>query len=141
MLIALSVLAAIPVYAIWALPTIGWLMLCSAWARSVPFLWALLVPVLAGVFVSMFSLMHLFALDTAWFWKNVVARLLLGVVPMTPYDLGRMDGGIGDQGILHLVEPTAVYANLLQPATWIGAAVGVVMLLLATRLRRWRDEG
>jgi ABC-2 type transport system permease protein len=141
MLIALSMLAAIPVYAIWALPTIGWLMLCSAWARSVPFLWALLVPVLAGVFVSMFSLMHLFALDTAWFWKNVVARLLLGVVPMTPYDLGRMDGGIGDQGILHLVEPTAVYANLLQPATWIGAAVGVVMLLLATRLRRWRDEG
>jgi ABC-2 type transport system permease protein len=142
MLIALSVLAAIPVYAIWALPTIGWLMLCSAWARSVPFLWALLVPVLAGVFVSMFSVMHLFQLDSGWFWKNIVARLLLGVVPMTPYDLGRMDGaGIGEQGILHLLQPAAVYANLLQPATWIGAAAGVAMLLLATRLRRWRDEG
>ncbi|GGK04938.1 hypothetical protein [Luteimonas terricola] len=140
--IALSLLAAIPVYAIWALPTVGWLMLCSAWARSVPFLWAVLVPLLSGVFVTMFSVMRLFNLDADWFWSNIVARMLLGVVPLTPYDLARMDGAqLESAGLVHLIEPAAVYGNLLQPATWIGAAAGVAMLLVAIRLRRWRDEG
>src|SRR5690606_20711527 len=122
--------------------TVGWLMLCSAWARSVPFLWAVLVPVLAGVFVSMFSVMRMFGLDAQWFWSTIVARMLLGVVPMTGHDLTRIDGAdVGGSGLLQLIEPAAVYSNLLQPATWIGAAAGVAMLLLATRLRRWRDEG
>ena len=40
-----SVLALLPLYALWALPTVGWLMLCSAAARSKPFLWALIVPI------------------------------------------------------------------------------------------------
>lgn len=140
--ISLSVLAAIPVYAIWALPTVGWLMLCSAWARSVPFLWAVLVPVLSGVFVSMFSVMRLFNLDASWFWTNIVGRMLLGTVPISAHDTERMGGAsIESAGILPLIEPAGVYSNLLQPATWIGAAAGVVMLLVAVRLRRWRDEG
>ena len=32
--------------AIWALPIYGWLMLCSAWSKRRPFLWAVLVPLL-----------------------------------------------------------------------------------------------
>lgn len=140
--ISLSMLAAIPVYAVWALPTVGWLMLCSAWARSVPFLWALLVPVLAGAFVSVFNVMNLFNLGTEWFWSNIVARMLLGTVPLTPHDIERMGGAsIESAGVLPLIEPAGVYSNLLQPATWIGAVAGVVMLLVAVRLRRWRDEG
>src|SRR5690606_15944162 len=34
LLLSLQYLAAIPVYALWALPTVGWLLLCSSWARS-----------------------------------------------------------------------------------------------------------
>src|SRR5687768_11137875 len=34
LLVAGQFIAAIPVYALWALPTVGWLLLCSAWARS-----------------------------------------------------------------------------------------------------------
>ena len=142
LLISLSMLAAIPVYALWALPTVGWLMLCSAWARRVPFLWALLVPILSGVFVSVFSVMRLFNLETSWFWTNIVARMLLGTVPLTSHDFARIDGAAIDRlGILPFVSPPAVYSNLLQPALWIGAVAGVLMLLLAMRLRRWRDEG
>ncbi|NLA67848.1 MAG: hypothetical protein GX856_06325 [Gammaproteobacteria bacterium] len=139
--ISAYVLAAIPVYALWALPTVGWLMLCSAWARSVPFLWAVLVPVLAGVFVTLFSVMHLFNLETQWFWGNIVARMLLGVVPLTGHDIERLGGfDIESQGALAMVEPAGVYSNLAQADLWIGVAAGVAMLLLATRLRRWRDE-
>jgi len=142
MALSASVIAAIPVYALWSLPTVGWLMLCSAWARSVPFLWALLVPILSGAFVSMFSVMRLFSLDAGWFWSNIVARLLLGTVPLTRHDLARIEHfDIETSGMLHLVEPAAVYSNLLQPALWIGVVAGVAMLVLATWLRRWRDEG
>ena len=136
------VLAAIPVYAVWALPTVGWLMLCSAWARSVPFLWALLVPILSGVFVSMFSVMRLFDLPATWFWSNIVSRMLLGVVPLTPYDLARIEAFDANRdAMIGIIEPAGVWSNLLQPGTWIGAVAGIAMLVLATRLRRWRDEG
>ncbi|MEN1940591.1 hypothetical protein WCE41_05945 [Luteimonas sp. MJ246] len=140
--ISLSVLAAIPVYALWAMPTVGWLMLCSAWARSVPFLWAVLVPVLAGVFVSMSSVTRIFGVESDWFWSNIVARMLLGVVPLTRHDISRLGhADIESQGLLHMIQPSAVYSNLMQPELWIGVAVGIAMLFVATRLRRWRDEG
>ena len=142
LLIAVYALAAIPVYALWALPTVGWLMLCSAWARSVPFLWALLVPVLAGVFFTMVDVLGVFGLDAGWYWNNIAGRMLLGVVPVTPYDLERIGASsLGDSNALALIEPAGVYANLTHAGTWIGALAGVVMLVLAIRLRRWRDEG
>ena len=39
---------------------VGWLLLVSAWTRSKPFLWALLVPLFAGVLVSWFDVMEMF---------------------------------------------------------------------------------
>src|SRR3546814_806352 len=48
--VAGQMLAVIPVYALWALPTAGWLLLCSSWAKSKPFLWAIMIPVFAGIF-------------------------------------------------------------------------------------------
>jgi ABC-2 type transport system permease protein len=142
-LVTLQLLAAIPVYAVWALPTIGWLMLCSAWSRSKPFLWALMIPVLSGTFVTMFGVMRLFNADASWFWGNVVARMLLGVVPVTPMDIARMDTADfdGPGAILAMLSVPDVYANLLAPSMWIGAGAGVAMLYAATRLRRWRDDG
>src|SRR4249919_3732456 len=62
--IAAKLVATIPVYALWSLPTVGWLMLCSAWSRSKPFLWAVMIPLFAGIFVSWFDLMNLFDLQT-----------------------------------------------------------------------------
>ncbi|MDE2271538.1 MAG: hypothetical protein KGJ94_06085, partial [Xanthomonadaceae bacterium] len=45
----LHLLVMVPVNAIWALPTVGWLLLWSAAARSKPFLWAVVIPIVAGV--------------------------------------------------------------------------------------------
>ncbi len=39
-----QVLGVLPIYIMWALPTVGWLLLVSAWARSKPFLWAVGTP-------------------------------------------------------------------------------------------------
>ena len=141
----LSVVAAflvgLPVYALWALPTVGWLLLCSAWARSKPFLWAIMIPVFSGIFVTWFDLTKLFDLDASWYWANIVGRLLLGTFPGSdlPYqdDLGRNDL----EGALHHISASTAMETLSTPALWIGAAAGLVMIYGAIRLRRWRDEG
>ena len=38
---------ALPISALWALPTVGWLLFWSAYVRSKPFLWAVLIPFFA----------------------------------------------------------------------------------------------
>ena len=142
--IGAQLLASIPVYAVWALPTVGWLMLCSSWARSKPFLWALMIPLFAGIFVTWFDLMHFFNLDAGWFWKHIVARGLLSTVPGSDLlyrgdDLVVASDGI--ENVRNMLSIPNTYAAFLRPETWIGAVAGVAMIIGAIRLRRWRDEG
>ena len=137
-------IASIPVYAVWALPTVGWLMLCSSWARSKPFLWAIMIPVMAGIFISWFDVMNAVDLDSGWFWRNVVARALGGVFPGTWIDVANTDvlqlkrpGDMIHQGALL----KTMYSVLGTPQAWIGAAAGVAMIAASICMRRWRDEG
>lgn len=76
-----QMLANVPINALWALPTIGWLLLVSAFARSKPFLWALLVPVSIGLLLNWFDLLSVINLEYTAYWKHVVMRILLGVLP------------------------------------------------------------
>ncbi len=136
-------IASIPVYALWALPTIGWLMLCSSWARSKPFLWAIMIPVFAGIFVTWFDLMQMFNTETVWFWKNVVARSLLSIAPGSWFDVASFSPiqGDGPAAVTSALTLRTMYSVLLTPQLWIGAVAGAAMILGAIRLRRWRDEG
>lgn len=144
--VAAYLVASIPLYALWALPTVGWLMLCSAWARSKPFLWAIMIPVFAGIFVSWFDLLQSFDMPSTWFWRNVVARALLGTAPTGWTDALNLqiDGNI-DQQLASLRNMYASvfspYAAVLSPKMWVGALAGAAMIFAAARLRRWRDEG
>ncbi len=135
----------IPVYLLWALPTVGWLMLCSVWARSKPFLWAIMVPVFAGVFITWFDVMKLFDMSSEWFWSNVVGRLLLGTLPGAHMfyraGAGELDTDGGMQALLHEASMGGLVETLKMPDLWIGAVVGAAMIFAAIRLRRWRDEG
>ncbi len=142
--IATKLVATLPVYAVWALPTIGWLLLCSAWARSKPFLWAVMIPLFAAIFVSWFDLMALFDLDSGWFWKHVFGRTLFSTVPGSDLffrdDVFAMSSdGVDD--FRQMLSLRVAYSAFLRPDIWIGAAAGVAMIFAAIRLRRWRDEG
>ena len=136
-------IASIPVYALWAMPTIGWLMLCSSWAKSKPFLWAIMIPVFAGIFVTWFDLMKLFDMETLWFWKNVVARSLLSVAPGSWFDAASFAPlqGEGPAAVSSALTLGTMYSVLLTPQLWIGVVAGAAMIFGAIRLRRWRDEG
>jgi ABC-2 type transport system permease protein len=138
-----AVLSLIPVYAVWALPTVGWLMMVSAWSRTKVFLWAVGVPVLTGILLIWFNEMFKFGWNIEWFWKNIVARGLAGVVPGNWFAFVDPPGGIdADEHGVHLgflVQQS--WVTLASAQAWIGAAVGAAMLYIAVRLRRWKDEG
>lgn len=131
----------IPLYVLWALPSIGWLLLCSAWARNKPFLWAVALPVATGLLVSWFGIMGLFNLPTTWFWKNIVQRGLLSVFPGTGSVFGHQ-GNImvtGNPG-MDFMDLGNTYQLLASANLWIGVAVGLGLLAGAVWFRRWRDD-
>lgn len=139
-----EMLAMLPVYVVWALPTVGWLMMVSSWARTKVFLWAVGAPVLAVALLAWFNAMFDFNLDLAWVWKNIVARGLLSVVP------GVWFGFVDHAGAINEAHPGNIDMGALVVQSWktlasvhaiVGAVAGAAMLYAATRIRRWKDEG
>jgi ABC-2 type transport system permease protein len=140
----LQMTALLPVYALWALPTIGWLLMVSAWSRSKPFLWAIGVPLLTGTLLSWINGMFRFEWNVGWFWKNIVGRLLGSVLPGSW--LGQGGRSLPDEDTMRSASAmsdmlTQSWQLLLSPNIWIGIVVGSAMIYAAIRLRRWRDEG
>ena len=139
LLLAAGHLSWIPVYALWSLPTVGWLLLCSSWARSKPFLWAVMLPLFAGIVVSTTKVMGLLDMTSGWFWQHIVGRLLLGTLP--GIELAYRPGGLPTQdSVAALLSPSSQLAALSMPGLWIGAAVGIVFIVIAIRLRRRAGE-
>ncbi len=137
----------LPVYIMWSVPTIGWLMLCSAWSRRFPFLWAVLIPLLGCAMFSMSGLIFS-AITGAEFphgeiWYVVALRGLGSLIPGLWYasavDAERVMQDMGSVSPqLDLSSSWAAFATL---DMWLGVIVGAVMVIAAIRLRRWRDEG
>jgi ABC-2 type transport system permease protein len=131
----------IPLYLLWALPTVGWLMLCSSWARTKPFLWAVVIPVALGVMISWFNLLGSEGFHSSWYWREIVLRALFSVFPggwlhnSAAAEMGKDPASIG-----HFFSLSNSYAVLGTPDIWIGAAVGIAMLGGAVWFRRWRDD-
>ena len=145
LVVAMNQLAMVPIFAVWSLPTVGWLMLCSAWARRVPFLWATLIPVVATLLLGWITLMDAIDQDSfVWFLHNVSSRVLFSGVPGTWLDAvdNSAFGNInGPQDLIHAVGIGNMYTAFLSAKMWLGALAGAAMILAAIRLRRWRDEG
>jgi len=139
----LQIAALFPIYVLWALPTVGWLLMVGAWARSKPFLWAVGAPLLAMGLIAWFNKMFSFGWQLEWFWLNIVGRGLLSLAPGSWFVLSgeniAVPGGMQEPQMNSLV--TLSWAQLATPNLWIGVAVGAAMIYAAIRLRRWKDEG
>jgi ABC-2 type transport system permease protein len=141
----LHMLAMIPVNAVWALPTVGWLLLWSAVVRSKPFLWAVVVPIIAGVLNFWIQLLGLPHVDLSFMWSDLVGRALLSVFPgswMAIYanapDIARL-ANMSDTN-RHVGTYGMMYHAFATPQMWIGAIVGIALIAAAIWFRRWRDE-
>jgi len=140
-----TLISNIPLYALWAIPSVGWLMFCSAWARNKPFLWAVAVPAVLGLLVSWFGIMGLFNLPTVWFWKNIVQRALLSVFPGSNivYSDSALEAtaDLGDShNPLSVLSPMHSYTLLASPNLWLGVLAGAVLIAGAIWYRRVRDD-
>jgi ABC-2 type transport system permease protein len=137
-------LSNVPLYALWAMPAIGWLMFCSSGARSKPFLWAVAVPVMIGLLVSWFGIMGLFDLSASWFWANVVQRALLSVFPGSNlvFDMhsGLNMGNMDNNDPLSVLSPLHTYGLLASPNLWVGVLAGAILIAGAVWFRRIRDD-
>lgn len=140
-LVPLEIISFIPIYTLWALPTVGYLMFVSAWAKSKPFLWAVGVPVLGGVILTWVNALAGSPYRLDKYWEIIVARGLgsafpaswLGHAPEASANLAP------DQAVGVLLSNT--YSLLGTANLWIGVAIGLAFLAAAVKMRRYRDEG
>lgn len=144
-LLPLQILGCLPVYIIWAFPCVAWLMMVSAWARQVPILWAVGIPVILGILLSISEGMLGVGIPYEWYWENIVGRFFAGFVPGTWFgffeDVTRnIEHGPNHAGGGFEVLK-ASWAILLNIKIWIAVALGAAMTYAAIRLRRYRDEG
>jgi ABC-2 type transport system permease protein len=135
-------LATIPLTALWGLPTVGWLLLCSAFAKSRPFLWAVALPIAVGIANGVFSVMQTLSVPSSWYWGHVVSRILVGIFPggWLFSDSFRQRLEIFGDGNLNAAVDWAAMGNaLLDLEMWIGVAAGVAMIAAAIHFRRKRE--
>jgi len=129
-------LAWLPAYMFWSLPCVGWLMLCSAHARRVPFLWAVVPPLLGGILLSATGLVTVLGISHGTLWLQGVMRLLLGTVP--GIDQVYLSQAQANYTPAHL--PSQAFDAFTLPALWIGALFGLACIVLAIALRRRSDD-
>ena len=132
----------LPVQMLWSLPAIGWLMLCSAWSRRVPFLWATAAPILTCAMISFTGILP--GMDIAYdkLWYVVAYRSLLSIVPYSwlptiPDHAGDIGSPAALSSLIHVGDSWQVFTHA---DIWIGALAGAAMIYAAIRLRRWRDD-
>jgi ABC-2 type transport system permease protein len=107
-------------HGLWCAPLFCWLLLVSAWAPRVPFLWAVLPPVAIGVIERLaFDSTHFAGLLQIYFFGRADASSMPVSHAMT------MD-----------MLTTPMSDLLLNPMLWAGLAVSAAFLFGAVRLRR-----
>lgn len=143
-LVPLQLLALLPLYFIWAIPTVGWLMFISSAAPGRPFLWAIGIPLMFFLLMALANKVLDLNIDIKWVTEYVLGPAYMGLLP----------GGwlAADPESMHAIQQLsgrdmkmAVLFNLswstlthLRP--WLEAVVGVALLYAATRLRHLRSE-
>jgi len=138
--VMMNLVGSIPLYLLWALPTVGWLMLCSAWARGKPFLWAVVVPVAIGIAIGWFNLLGTLNVSNSWYWRDVLGRVLLSVFPGGWLTQVPHIGGDGPAEVMSSLGVVHTYAALGSLNLWVGVAAAIAMLAGAIWFRRWRDD-
>ncbi len=139
----LQLLGLLPVYILWALPTVGYLLMMSAWAKSKVFLWAVGVPLIAMIVIQWAQYLFRMNLDTEWFAQHVIARGLAGLVPGIWLPMAKVSPHVMTNGDVISFNSVFVHSwkSLASPHAWLGAVAGAAMIFAAMRLRRWKDEG
>jgi ABC-2 type transport system permease protein len=139
----LRLVGLLPVYVLWALPTVGWLLMVSSMARSKVFLWAVGTPVIASLLLLWAEKVLQFGFDAGWIASHITNRILLGVVPGSWLIFSKDTVAIEHEEH-KMALPDAIFnaswSTLGGTSVWIGAVAGVAMIAVAVYMRRHREE-
>jgi ABC-2 type transport system permease protein len=135
----LCMLIALPVNALWAMPTYGWLLMVSSWARSKPFIWSVAVPLVAGALMSWMDMLTNLRIPETWMWFHVIPRGLTSVLPFSWSGDGAGYNFDGDRTPADLISLGSLGEVLGSANLWIGVAAGAAMIAVAVYLRRYRE--
>ncbi len=124
---------AIVTTAVWYLPVAGWLMLVSAYAKRAVMLWAVLPPLL------------LYILERGFFGTHTVGRIIASVSfkGLGPNYTWTHDGSVVDNAgssvptVWQMINPSGFFTSA---EVWIGAAIGIALIVVAIQLRMRRSE-
>ena len=137
----LQVLALLPLYVLWALPSVGWLLLVSAWARSKAFLWAIGGPAAAFAVVRTADFYGM-PWNADWFLQNVIGHWLGGLMPGAWLVFDHVPQGQTTNLFDSHFDMTLVFEHSWQlmgsAQPWVGAVLGMGMIAAAIRMRHWR---
>ena len=109
----------VSVHSLYYAPIFGWLLLVSAWAKRLPFLWAFLP--LAAI-----AIIERILFNTSRFGKMLGSRISGGMT----------SGGSGGDTMLGHFAPLDFLSD---PGLWIGLVIAAACVAGAVRLRHYRD--
>lgn len=134
-----EILLLLPFYALWALPSVGWYLMVSAWAKSRVFPWAIGVPFLSVLFLALINQIFKLEWDVRWYALHVIARLVSGVFPaswlLEQRNIGLPEHYFSLQNITH-----QAWLAMQSTSLWIGVVGGILMLFVAVRLRQFNES-
>ena len=123
--------------ALWFLPLAGWLLFVSSWARKSPALWAtlpILVPYLIERWLLHTRLLESLVIDR---FTNFPSLAFRNDIDEAFSISNVVDKGIGSlsrgQSVWEIIN---VYGLLTHQGTWIGLALGTVLIIATVQVRR-----
>jgi ABC-2 type transport system permease protein len=130
---ALRLLSTLMGQALWYMPAFAWLMFCSAWApRSIPHLSAFLLPL--GI-IMVEKILNL---------PTDISRILLERTPLhSPVGPNVVSLKTLDKEAQLSLAPlldTDLGALMTNPQLWLGLLVGLLLVLAAAKVRKWRND-
>ena len=111
-------------HGIWYAPLYGWLLLASAWATRLPFLWAALPPLAIGI-------VERIAFNSTHFATLVRTHLIGGPMP------GPYRSGTPSLMTMDMLAPHSLGHFLAAPELWGGLVLTALFLVAASRLRHY----
>lgn len=143
LLTPLKIISLLPVYMLWALPTVGWLMMVSAWAKAKPILWAVCVPTLTVGLIYILSKNLDLGWNIRWLNFNLIGRGLMSILPASWFAYQKLDIPQLDYAKSFAGWPGDMYGPSLdmlgKSELWVGAIIGIAMLAVAVFLRQKKD--
>lgn len=136
---SLDVLVLLPFYFVWALPSVAWFLMVSAWAKSRVFPWAFGIPVLSIGLLLLLNYVFHFGWDVRWYSIHIVLRLISGVFPAS-WLLEQQNIGLPEQYFSLQNITQQAWLALQGISLWLSVVAGIVMLFVAVRLRQFNES-